>query len=295
MTAQLFDFRRPSKFSREHVRALEVVHEAFARQFSTVLSATLRSVSQVSVASVEQVSYGDYIAASPNPSLLTILSLEPLSGAGILQIPLPLTMCILDRLLGGNGTGANPSRPLTDVEEGLVTEVLDRAVRELGTAFDTVAELEPRILELEANPQFAQVAAPSDMVVVVTFDTRVGGVEGEITLCIPFVTLEPRLESITGHGFAGDRRYEDPAAAARAMEAALVDVPVEVSVRFAPVTLTSREIVGLQVGDVLPLCHPCDLPLVVQAGGVPLLPAVPGRKKNRLACRIVDADLEGAQ
>ena len=287
---QPFDFRRPNKFSREHVRALGLVHETFARQIGTVLSATLRSVSHVSVSSVEQLSYDDYINASPNPSLLTIISLEPLSGAGILQLPLPLTMSIVDRLLGGNGTGPYPSRALTDVEEGLITEVLDRCLTELASAFESLVSIAPKIVELESNPQFAQVAAPSDMVVVVVFDTSIGGHRGEISLCIPFVTLEPRLDAITGHN---ERRFGDVAGAAAAMEQVMQDVPVDVSVRFSPVTLTSGEVVRLQVGDVLPLRHPSDRPLAVLAGGIPLLPAVAGRKRNRLACRIVDADLEG--
>jgi flagellar motor switch protein FliM len=288
-----FDFRRPNKFSREHVRALSIVHETFARQIGTVLSTTLRAVSQVTVASVDQVSYDDYIAASPNPSLLSILSLEPLSGAGILQLPLPLAMSILDRLLGGSGTGPYPDRPLTDIEEGLVTEVLDRCLVELASAFESLVSLEPKIVQLESNPQFAQVAAPSDMVVVVVFDTRIGGQEGQLSLCIPFTSLQPRLEAVSGHSLAGDRRFEDVAGAAAAMDGALQQVPVDVSVRFAPVTLTSSEVVGLQVGDVLPLGHPADRPLALLAGGIPLLPAVAGRKRKRLACRIVDSDLEG--
>lgn len=290
---QPFDFRRPNKFSREHVRALSLLSETFARQIANVLSTTLRSVSQVRVASVDQLSYDDYITSSPNPSLLTVVSLEPLSGAGILQIPLPLTMSIVDRLLGGSGTGPYPSRALTDVEEGLITEVLDRCLAELAAAFDSLVSLEPKIVELESNPQFAQVAAPSDMVVVVVFDTSVGVQEGEMSLCIPFVTLEPRLEAITGHSLSGERRFADLVGVAAAMERALRDVPVDIAVRFAPVTLTSREVVNLEVGDVLPLRHPSDRPLAVLAGGVPLLPAVAGRKRNRLACRIVDSDLEG--
>lgn len=289
-----FDFRRPNTFSREHVRALAIVHETFARQVGTVLSTHLRAVSQVTVASVDQVPYDDYIGASPNPSLLAVVSLEPLRGAGILQVPLPLAMAVLDRLLGGSGTGTYPSRALTDIEEGLITEVLDRCLEELASAFDSLVTIEPEIVQLESNPQFAQIAAPSDMVVVVVFDTRIGGQEGQLSLCIPFASLQPRLEAITGHSLASDRRFGDVAGAATAMDRAMRGVPVDLAVRFEPVTLTSREVVGLQVGDVLHLGHPADHPLTVLAGGVPLLAAVPGRKRKRLACRIVEPDTQGA-
>lgn len=288
-----FDFRRPTKFSREHVRALEIVQETFARQLGTVLSTTLRAVSQVTVASVDQLPFDDYISSSPNPSLLTILTLEPLAGAGILQVPLPLAMSVLDRLLGGNGTGPYPARPLTDIEEGLIVEVLERCLGELSSAFESLVDLQPEIDHLESNPQFVQVAAPSDMVVVVVFDTRIGGQEGQLSLCIPFASLQPCLEAVTGHSLVGERRFEDLERAATAMDHAMQTVPVDVSVRFAPVTLTSEEVVELRVGDVLPLNHPADEPLTLLAGGVTILPAVAGRKGKRLACRIVDHPLEG--
>lgn len=291
--AQAFDFRRPSAFSREHVRALSMVHETFARQLATVLSSNLRAVTQVAVSSVAQVPYDDYVEASPDPSLLAVVSLEPLPGAGILQVPLPLAMSVLDRLLGGSGNGPYPSRPLTDIEEGLIREVLERCLAELAVAFDSLVSIRPAIVQLESNPQFAQIAGPSDMVVVVQFDTRVGSQTGELSLCIPYATLQSRLDAIGSQPFAGDRRAADATRAAAAVHTALHDVPVEVSVRFDPVTLTSEEVVGLRVGDVLPLGHASDQPLTVLAGHVPLLAAVPGRKRKRLACRIVDTDIEG--
>lgn len=285
---QSFDFRRPNTFSREHVRALSIVHESFARQLGTVLSTSLRAVSQVNVASVDQVPYDDYIGSSPNPSLLAVVSLEPLSGAGILQVPLPLAMSVLDRLLGGSGTGPYPARALTDIEEGLITEILDRCLSQLASAFESLVAIEPVIVQLESNPQFAQIAAPSDMVVAVVFDTRIGGQEGQLSLCIPFASLQPRLEAIAGHSLAGDRRFGDSRGAAEAMARVMADVPVDVTVRFQPVALPSSEVAGLRVGDVVPLGHATDQPLSVLASGIPLLAAVPGRKRKRLACRIVD-------
>lgn len=290
---QEFDFRRPNTFSREHVRALQIVHETFARQLGTVLSTTLRAVSQVSVASVHQITYNDYVASSANPTLLAVLSLEPLSGTGLLQVPLPLAMSVLDRLLGGSDMGPYPARPLTDIEEGLIREVLERSLRELSSAFESLVHLQPEIVQLESNPQFAQVAAPSDMVVAVIFDTRIGGQEGQLSLCIPFASLQPALERVTGHSLGGDRRQDDRAAAAIAMGLAVQDIPIEVSVRFTPVGLTSEEVVGLRAGDIVPLGHPVDRPLAVLAGSVVVLPAVAGRQGKRLACRIVESVLEG--
>lgn len=288
---QPFDFRRPNKFSREHVRALQIVHETFARQFATILSTTLRSVSQVSLASIDQVAYDDYVRTSPNPSLLAILALEPLPGAAVLQIPLPVTMSAIDRLLGGSGTGPYPARPLTDIEDTLVRELLERALQELASAFESLAVIQPKIVQVESNPQFAQIAAPSDMVVVMAFDARIGAEQAPLTLCVPFASLQPVLERFAAHSLFADRPSSDRAAAAEAVSTALRRAPVDVRVRFAPVSLTSSEIVGLRPGDVVPLHHPLDQPLAVVAGDATVLAATAGRRGPRLACRVVDPEI----
>jgi flagellar motor switch protein FliM len=285
---QPFDFRRPSKFSRDHARALQIVNETFARQFTTILSTTLRSVSQVSVASIDHVSYDEYVRSSPDPSFLAILNVDPLPGAGILQLPLDITMAAIDRLLGGNGEGNQPSRALTDIESMLMRELLVRVLHELDYAFESLVKVTTGIVQLEFNPQFAQVAAPSDMVVVATFDVRIGSKEAPATLCLPFTALQPVLEQVTGHALFADRKGTDPQESARAMTAGLAGVPVGVAVRFAPVTLTSSEILNLSVGDVLPLRHPVSTPLSVCAADSTCALAVPGSKGRRLAFMIVD-------
>lgn len=285
---QLFDFRRPNKFSRDHVRALQIVNETFARQTGTILSTTLRAVSTMTLTSVDQMTYDEFIRQTPNPTVMAILSLEPLNGAGILQIPMHLAMAIVDRMLGGSGTGAFPSRPLTEIESTLMRTIIDRALAELSYSYESLVELEPAIVQFESNPQFAQVAAPSDMVVLSTYETRIGGELGSMTLCMPFSSLQPVLERAVTHSLFADRSSGDPASIQKVMTDRLEQVPVEVSVRFGSVTLTSAEIVGLREGDVLPLHHKVEDPLTVTAVGQPLLHATPGKRGKRLAVLIVD-------
>jgi flagellar motor switch protein FliM len=285
-----YDFRRPNKFSRDHVRALEIANETFARQFTTVLSTTLRSVSQVGLVSVGQETYDEYVRSLRNPSYLALLSLEPLSGAAIFHLPLDVVMAAVDRLLGGTGDGPYPERALTDIEDVLVRNLMDRVLRELAYAFDSLMTLEPRIVQQESNPQFAQIAAPSDMVVVVVYDVRIGSVRTEATLCIPFTSLQPVLDSIVGSAIFAGRTAADPVAVRAALEGRVDAIPVDVSVRFAPVNLLSSEIVGLRTGDVIPLNHSVDAPLTVSVAGQPRFTGVAGRKGKRLACLIVDPE-----
>lgn len=284
---QPFDFRRPNKFSRDHVRALQVVHETFARQLSTVLATTLRAVSHVSLASVEQLTYDEYVRSLPNPSYLMILSLNPLPGAAVLQFPLPIAFAAIDRLLGGNGEASSPSRPLTEIESNLMRGLVDRALRELEYAYETLVRIEAEVVQQEFNPLFAQIAAPSDMALAISFETRIGDKRGTSSLCIPYTTMQPVLESLASQQLFADRSQYDPVLWTRSLEDAVGAVPVELAVRFESVALPSADIVNLRVGDVVPLEHPVDLPLTVQVGGIECYDAVSGRRGKRLACLIV--------
>ena len=285
-TPVAYDFRRPNKFTREHVRALQIASETFARQFTTVLSTTLRTVSQVQAKGIHQLTYDEYIRDVPNPTYLAILALPPLVGASIFHIPLPVVMTAVDRLLGGPGTGPALSRPPTEIEQSLMRDLLGRVLRELAYAFESLTTLEPAVVHQESNPQFAQIGSPSDMVIVFVFDLRIGGQEGEATLCVPFAALQPVLDEVAGNSLLGGRVEADADAMRDALAGRMGGAPVTVSVSFPPVALPLSDIVDLRPGDVVPLDHPVDAPLDVSVGGVPRFTARPGRRGKHLACVI---------
>ena len=285
---QVYDFRRPNKFSREHVRALQIVNETFARQFSNVLASTLRAVSQVTLTSVDQLTYDEYIRSTEAPAYLAILSLDPLPGAGILHLPLPVAMAAVDRLLGGSGSGVYPNRPLSDIESGLVRGLTERVLRELSYAFESLVAIDAQLVVQESNPQFAQIAAPTEMVVVASFDMRIGNQAGQATLCLPYSALQGVLDSFVGKTQFGGHGADERSAAHGKVAERLQNAEVEVRVAFNAITLSSGDIVGLQPGDVVPLNHRVDAPLTVSVAGVPCHAAVTGRKGKRMACLIVD-------
>jgi flagellar motor switch protein FliM len=285
---QPFDFRRPSKFSRDQTRVLEIVGETFARQYTTVLSTAMRTVAPVTLSSIDQLTYDEYIRLVGNPSFLAVLSLDPLPGAGILHLNPSLSMLVVDRLLGGSGKAGHPGRALTDIEAGLLRELVGRILRELAYAFESLAPIQPKIVQVESNPQFAQVAAPSDLMLVISFEIRLGQRAEMTSLCLPLAALQGPLEAYIAQSMFAERATTDPAAVVRALSDRLLDAPVEVGVRFKPVTVTSGELVDLQVGDVLGLRHPVSEPLTVSAAGIPYLLALPGRRDKRLACQVVE-------
>jgi flagellar motor switch protein FliM len=282
----VYDFRRPNKFTREHVRALQIASETFARQFTTVLSTTLRTVSQVQAQGIHQLTYDEYIRDVPNPTYLAILSLAPLAGASIFHLPLPVVMTAVDRLLGGPGAGPALHRPLTEIEQSLMRDLLGRVLRELAYAFESLTALEPTVLHQESNPQFAQIGSPSDMVIVFVYDLRIGGQAGEATLCVPFASLQPVLDEVAANSLLAGRVEANADSVRESLASRMGAAPVTVSVSFPPVTLALSDIVDLRPGDVLPLEHRVDDPLEVSIGGLPRFAARPGRRGKRLACVI---------
>jgi flagellar motor switch protein FliM len=291
---QAYDFRRPNKFSREHVRALQIVNETFARQFANVLASTLRAVSQVTLTSVDQLTYDEYIRSTEAPTYLAILSMDPLPGAGILHLPLHVAMSAVDRLLGGSGAGSYPNRPLTDIESGLVRGLTQRVLRELSYAFESLVSIDAQLVVQESNPQFAQVAAPTEMVVVASFDMRIGDQAGQASLCLPFSSLQNVLDNFVGKTQFGGQGAEQRNDASTKITNRLQAAAVDVTVAFNPIRLSSQDIVGLAPGDVVPLHHAVDSPLTVAVAGVTCHKAVAGRKGKRLACLVVDTDPEDA-
>ena len=185
------------------------------------MATTLRAGASCSFGKVEQLTYDEYVRSLPNPSYMVILSLNPLPGAALLQFPLPITFAAIDRLLGGTGDAASPKRPLTEIEQNLMRSVVDRAFRELEYAYETLVRVEAEIVQQEFNPQFAQIAAPSDMVLVGLVRAAHRREEGPATICVPFATLAPVLEHLASQSLFQDQRGEDPDVWRQKLESAL--------------------------------------------------------------------------
>jgi len=282
-----FDFRRPTSLSREHVRAMQIVQETFARGLATTMSAMVGSVVNVTTGSIEQRTYDEYVRELPNPTVLSLLNIAPLNGAAILQLPLPVAMCTVEMLLGGKGYVEQPARPLSELELLLVKGLIERTLPELRYALEPVVPTEISLAGQEANPQFAQVAAPTDMMIVTSFQIKVEQVADVATLCVPFTALQPHLEALsTSSSFIG-KGNDNAAEHRRRMSGHLGAAPVEVAAEFRPVIMSSGDVVALRVGDVIPLSHPVTEPLLLAVEGVPTLTVSVGRRNRRTAIQVV--------
>ena len=269
---------------------LQMVYETFGRRMTTLLTSTLRAVCQVTLVSIEQLTYDEYISSLSAPTIMGLVTLEPLPGTSIFEFSLNTAMASVDHMLGGPG-GSQPERQLTEIEAPLLRGLIGRMLEELRYGFETLVVLQPVLGAIEYKPGFVQVCAGTDAVVVSSFEMRVGNEECVATFCMPLSTIFPKLnEDQNGPVTEAQRRARD--AAHRAVEEGLSKAPIDVSVSFAPVQMTPEELVELRPGDVVRLGHPVGAPLDVIAAGITFAHAVPGNQGSRLACLIVPSPEE---
>ncbi|OIQ77894.1 flagellar motor switch protein FliM [mine drainage metagenome] len=260
--------------------------ETFTRQWATLFTMSLRAVCNVSLKSIQQLTYDEYISSLPDLTAMFLLSMDPLPGSGIVQLSMSSVMTAFDHMLGGSGAANQPARPLTEVESTVIRGVVDRLLHELRYALEALVRFSPEVTGVEHNPQFAQAAAASDLVLVTSFEVHTGIDVSTASICLPFNGIFPYLErAISGPGLGRDASRRE--AAARAVALRLEEVPVDVAVRFRPTSVLMPEVLDLRVGDVLPLRHPVRDPLTVGAAGITFAHAVPGSEGRRLACLIV--------
>lgn len=284
-----YDFRHPSTLAREHVRTLQIVQETMASGFTTILSSSLRAVTHVAIRGIEQLPYEEYVRELPNPTLLTELKLAPLNGEALLQVPLPVAFAATELLLGGRGGPDQPDRAMTELERGLMHNIVELTLPAIRAGFEPVVELRPAVQGQEANPHFAQLAAPTDMVIVVTFDLKIEEVSGEINLCVPFTSLQPHLDALSASARLGALSADKLAEERARLHAHLSAAPVRPSARFRPLVATSEQIVGLTIGDVVMLNHPVEMPLTLEVDGTPVHDVRIGRVNRHYAVRVDDS------
>ena len=281
-----YDFSRPTKFSKEHLRTLEIIFEHYSRLISTNLPVYLRKNVQVSVASSETVTFSEFSNALSNPSVLGIVNFAPLNGNIIIEISTNICYAMLDRMLGGSGQPLEKSRDFSDIELTILQKVLVMFTQQLREPWKNVVEISPVLSRLETNPQFAQVIAPSDMIAIVTLNMKIGDVEGMINVCLPFFTLEDVMDKLnTKYWFSTmqenhDEHYEEY------IESMIRRVDVPIKAVLGKSTISVSDFLNLQVGDCIRLDSRVDTDMEVYVGNIKKFTALPGTEKDSYAVQI---------
>ncbi len=284
---KIYDFRRPDKFSKDHIRTLQMMHETFARLTTTALSAQLRALVSVHVASVDQLTYEEFIRSIPNPTTLAVINMDPLKGSAVLEIDPSITFTIIDKLFGGMGEVSKISRELTDIELSVMEGIIVRILGNLREAWSNVIDLRPRLGNIETNPQFAQIVPPNDMVVLITLETKVGDVEGMTNLCIPYISIEPIISKLSAQYMYSSIRKGATDENANIIQKRLESVGLPVIAEIGEAEINVQEVLNLKVGDVIKLPNTkIGSDMVLRISGRKKYKCRPGLVANRLAVKV---------
>ncbi|MCZ0702571.1 flagellar motor switch protein FliM [Natronobacillus azotifigens] len=286
---RVYDFKRALRFSKDQIRSISRIHENFARLLTTYFSAQLRTYVHISVASVDQIPYEEFIRSIPTMTVLNIFSMAPLEGRIIFEFNPNIAYAMLDRILGGKGNSVNKIENLTEIESTIMSQLFEKSLDNLQEAWSSVAEIDPLLEEFEVNPQFLQLVSPNETVVVVSLNTTIGESSGMINICIPHVVLEPIIPKLSAHYWMQtekpkERKPQEYDNLTKNLEVAKLDLQV----LLGKTTISVEDLLNLQKDDILHLNQAIEDPLIMQADQEELFYVQPGKKKNKLAVQILE-------
>jgi len=290
-----YDFRRPQKFSKDHIRTLELIHDNYARIISNYLTAQVRTNTKVKIESVQQMTYEEFIHSIPNPTVLTIFKMPPLSGSVLFETNPQFVFQVMDVLLGGTGNGKYTLRELTDIDKNIIQQVNQGLISNLKLAWDDVLEVYPEIEALETNPALNQTLAPNEPVALVTFSVEMGNSSTFINICIPYLSVEKILDKLVVQYWFQENDETILEESRKQLRNRLNIVNTEVLVVLGSVNINVDQFLRLVPGDVLRLNETTSTPTKVMveddlyAYGKP---GIIGKKKGIEILDILDKDVK---
>ncbi len=290
-----YDFRRPSKFAKEQIRTLVMIHENFSRLLTSSLSAYLRTMVQTEVASVDQLTYEEFTKSLQNPTVINIIGLNPLEGSMVVEFAPNLAFAFIDRLLGGQGDYDGILRELTEIEQMVTKRVVMRMASSIKEAWNNVMDVEPDYQGMETNPLFTQVIPPTEMVILVTLDLKIAEISGLMNLCYPYILLEPVLNRLSSQfWFASSKKSFTPDDI-NTLKDRLKEAMIPVDVELGKTEISIRDMLNLEIGDVIKLEQTLKKPLVVKVGKEEKYYGYPGISQNKLAIQLYGAKIKGGE
>lgn len=289
-----YDFKRPERISKDQMRALQTLHEAFARNFGAGLSGMLRTIVEVRLSTCEQMTYSEFIAALPNPTSFNLIKPDGLEGNMCLELSPLIVYPIIDRLLGGNNEELFvPQRPLTAIEMRLISRLINLALESLTEAWAGVHAVQFKIGEMESNPQLVQIVPPNEVVVVMGFEVKMANRAGTMNLCIPYNVIEPVMEALAAQSWFSTARLGKDPAIAKSIENRLGTAEVEVAAILAETSMTMHDLRSLSVGDLIVTEKPAKHPAVLCVEDEKKLLVAIGQHRGKRAMRVVRSIQKG--
>ncbi len=258
-----YDFRRPDIVSKDQMRTLQMLHKTFCRHLGTALSTYLRTIVEVNLVAVDQLTYSEFNMSLSNPTYISIFSLDPLEGRGVLEINPVIVFTIIDRLLGGPGNPPNEIRVLTDIEQSIIDKVVSIFIDGLKQAWKHVADFKFKVTDSEVNPQFVQIVAPGETVILVTLEMKVGESSGIISICFPFIFIEPIMNRLSAQHLMASTKKRIQESKSEIILKNVEKTYLSLSCVLGEAQISIREILSLKKGDIIVLNRKVKEPLIV--------------------------------
>lgn len=283
-----YDFARPAKFSKEHLRTLEIIFEHYGRLLSTELPAYLRKNVQVDVMNSEVVIYSEFSNALSNPVLLGVVNFSPLKGNVIMEIGANLGYAIIDRLLGGEGASLERNRDFSEIELSILERIFNICVNMLREPWKNVVNINPRLERIETNSQFAQIISPSETIAIVTISIKIGDVSGMMNVCLPFTCLESVMDKLNTKYWFSTMQERDDNSYEEVIESLISKAQVPIKAILGKSSISVGDFVNLQLGDVIKLNRNVEDELDIYVGDIRKFTALPGSFNDNYAVRITE-------
>jgi len=262
----LYDFKRPNRVSKEQLRAFRGVHDKMARSLASQISAIMRSIVEIQLHSVDQMTYGEFLMSLPNPTSFNVFSVKPLEGSGVIEINPSIAFPMLDRLLGGKGEPFDASREFSDIELSLFETILRVMMSTLKEAWGPVMDIYPTIESKESSPNVVQIVAQNEIVVMVVMEIIIGHSSGMMNICYPVIALEPVLPKLASRDLMLNETSSKKSRNTE-LQVLLGGAKVDIEANLGNADLTLADILELHVGDVLRLSSAADDIVTVSVDG----------------------------
>ncbi len=286
LNVEKYDFTLPSRVPRDHIRSLRTLHNSYAQSLSSAFSISLHTAVEVTCIHIEQLSYGEYLSSLLDPSCIGVFVMNPMKGYGVIELNPMLIFPIIDRLLGGSGSARFYNRVFTAIEEMIITQVMEKALNILQSAWQRNIKLDIVLERMENNPQFIQAAATSDPVILIMFDVMMGDVHSMMSLCFPFLTIQQALISLRHEEYTTLVDAETMESCREIMHAHMLNLDVSVSALYKPSRVTLNELMELQEGDIIKLPDTSKDEVQILVNGKIKYSGKPGMANNRRAVQI---------
>ena len=283
-----YDFKTANRFTKEQIRAINLVFKTFGHLLSNYLMGTLRTASDADVISVEEMSFNEFNNSVPTPVVIAVVDTSPFNGSVILEMTKEISYSIISRVLGGVKEISSEGRQFTEIELAIIERVLWQMLKILDEAWSKMMAVSSTVNKIDTSMQFAQIVDPNEPVLMVTLNITIGSESGLMGFCLPHQALEPFTKMLSTRMLYTGHPNQKVAAKPAETGRSIIGTEIVVSSLFNPTEAAVRDIMSLHVGDVIQLQHRVGEPLIVRYQEVSKFRAFPGRYKNNLAVKIVE-------